>query len=134
MSDRAYRLIFGALLLISLSFDLNYLIYGLIVLSLFEGITNWRIPKLVSQLRAGSGQAHAAIVSANLLPVETPCRFNYEAERVLRFIMAILLFVTTVLFYDQLWFFPWFMGFAIFGAGASGVCPMLLATKWLGFK
>ncbi len=28
MSDRAYRLIFGALLLLSLSFDLNYVIYG----------------------------------------------------------------------------------------------------------
>ncbi|BBP02122.1 hypothetical protein [Sulfuriferula nivalis] len=134
MSDRAYRLIFGALLLISLSFDLNYLIYGLIVLSLFEGITNWRIPKLVSRLRAGSGPAYAAMVNANLLPIELPCRFNCEAERVWRFVVALVLFITTVLFYEQLWFFPWFMGFAIFGAGVSGICPLLLAIKWLGFK
>ena len=36
--------------------------------------------------------------------------------------------------YDMLWFFPWFMGFAILGAGASGVCPVLLGLKYIGFR
>lgn len=128
MSDRAYRLIFGALLLISLSFDFNYVIYGLIGLSLLEGITNRRVPYLVSPFRARN-MAHV-----DLSPIDMPCRFSFEAERVLRFIVAIVLFITTVLFYEQLWFFPWFMGFAIFGAGMSGICPLLMAIKWLGFK
>jgi hypothetical protein len=35
---------------------------------------------------------------------------------------------------EVLWFIPWFMGFAIMGAGASGVCPMILFLKWVGFK
>jgi hypothetical protein len=35
---------------------------------------------------------------------------------------------------DVLWFFPWFMGFAIMGAGASGICPVLLGLRWAGFK
>ena len=26
------------------------------------------------------------------------------------------------------------MGFAILGAGVSGVCPILLGTKWVGFR
>jgi hypothetical protein len=26
------------------------------------------------------------------------------------------------------------MGFAIFGAGLSGVCPVLLAIRWTGFR
>lgn len=132
MSDRAYRLIFGALLLLALSFDLNYVIYFLIGLSLFEGITNWRVPRLVTRLRAHKTGTVQPDVS--FTPVNTPFRFSFEAERVWRFVVAIVLFVTSVLFYEQLWFFPWFMGFAIFGAGASGICPMFMAIKWLGFK
>ena len=132
MNERAYRLIFGALLLISLSFDLNYVIYFLIGLSLFEGITNWRVPRLVTQLRAHkTGMVQP---DASFTPVNAPFRFGFEAERVWRFVVAIVLLVTSVLFYEQLWFFPWFMGFAIFGAGASGICPMFMAIKWLGFK
>ena len=56
-----------------------------------------------------------------------------EAEQAWRLVVGLLLDVTFY-FYDQLWFFPWFMGFAIFGAGLSGVCPVLLAIRWIGFK
>jgi hypothetical protein len=130
MSDRAYRLIFGALLLISLSFDFNYVIYVLIGLSLLEGVTNRRVPYLVSQFSA----RHVHTSNNHLTSIDMSRGFSFEAERVWRLVVAVVLFITSVLFYEQLWFFPWFMAFAILGAGVSGICPMLMAIKWLGFK
>lgn len=132
MSDRTYRLILGALLLISLYFDLNYLMYALIAILFLEGVTNWRIPLLVRKLRGDS--AAAPETDKNLAPIQSNYRFNIEAERVWRLIVSLMLLVTYVLFYAQLWFFPWFMGFAIFGAGASGVCPALIGVKWIGCR
>ena len=35
---------------------------------------------------------------------------------------------------EVIWLIPWFMGFAIMGAGVSGVCPGLLLMRWVGFK
>ena len=132
MTDRIYRTIAGLLLLIGLFFDSAILIYALVVMMLFEGITNLRIPKLVCKIRN--------CVSSRNTPMEyvpetgnVNYRFNFEAERMWRLVVACLLFVTFY-FYEHLWFFPWFMGFAIFGAGISGVCPVLLAIRWVGFK
>ena len=36
--------------------------------------------------------------------------------------------------YEVLWFIPWFLAFAIIGAGASGICPVLVGLRWAGFK
>jgi len=35
---------------------------------------------------------------------------------------------------DFLWLLPWFVGFALIGAGLSGICPMVLALRWLGLR
>lgn len=126
MSDRTYRLILGALLLVALYFEIGNLMYFLIGVLFFEGITNLRIPILVSKL-----QSHASAESI-LAPNQQCRRFSFDAERAWRLIVGLILLVTYVLFYDMLWFFPWFMGFAIFGAGVSGVCPVLIAVKWAG--
>ena len=132
MSDRTYRLILGALLLMSLYFELNYLMYSLIAILFLEGITNWRIPLLVQKIRGTSSAIDES--NDNLAPLNRDYRFNFEAERAWRLVVASMLLITFVLFYGMLWFFPWFMGFAIFGAGASGVCPVLIGIKWLGCK
>lgn len=130
MKDRTYRLLLGALLLISLYFDLHYLILALIAILLLEGISNRRIPLLVTKLRG------SAIAETNNSPAPGPqnYRFNVEAERVWRLVVGSMLLLTYVLFYEQVWFFPWFMGFAIFGAGISNICPVLIGIKWVGFK
>ena len=133
MNDRSYRLVFGALLLLALYFDFSYFIYFAIVLLSVEGVTNWRIPLLIQKMRG----ANATVPDANhnnLAPFKHNHRFNFEAERAWRLVSAFMLLITYVLFYDTLWFFPWFMGFALFGAGASGVCPLLSGIKWVGFK
>ena len=69
-------------------------------------------------------------VSSELLP---NARFNIESERVWRILVGLFLVVGYSLV-EALWFFPWFMGFAIFGAGISGVCPVLIAVRYIGFK
>ncbi len=51
MTERTFRIILGAILLAALYFDWRLVIYGYIVVLTFEGITNWRIPTLVSRLQ-----------------------------------------------------------------------------------
>ena len=128
MSDRTYRLILGALLLVSLYLEIDYLMYFLIGMLFFEGATNLRVPLLLRRLQGES----AAV--GDPAPTQRTTRFNLEGERAWRLIVGLMLFITYLLFYDTMWFFPWFMGFAIFGAGASGVCPVLIGVKWAGCR
>jgi hypothetical protein len=127
MTDRNYRLLFGLAILVALYFDLTYLMYGLIGLTLVEGITNWRLPLLASRLTHKPG--------ADVLPME-PFDFKWplHEERAWRLMVAFMLLLTAVIFNDVAWFLPWFMGFAIFGAGVSGVCPMLLGVRYAGCR
>jgi hypothetical protein len=130
VSNRFYRLLFGIALLLSLYFDLHTVIYGLIALALFEAITNLRIPRLISRLRTG----HDGDPCEGSLGIQFKTRTAFEAERGWRLTIALLLIVSLLFYPKALWFFPWFMGFALIGAGISGVCPMLLALKWAGLN
>jgi len=129
MTERTFRIILGAILLAALYFDWRLVIYGYIVVLAFEGITNWRIPTLVSRL-----QGNPAAGSACTLSPGDQARFNFEAERALRLVVAAFLIVSYILFNKELWFFPWFIGFALFGAGLSGICPMVMGFRWAGFR
>ena len=130
MSNRFYRLLFGIALLVSLYFDLHTVIYGLIGLALFEAVTNLRIPRLISRMRTGEdGDPYEGS-----LGIAFHARTAFEAERGWRMAVALMLVVSLLVYPKTLWFFPWFMGFAIMGAGISGVCPVFLALKWAGLK
>ena len=129
MTERTLRIIIGLLILVALYFELPELMIGLIVFMLFEGITNWRLPILLRKLQ-GEGNFQLSQFS----DPEQKSKFSIEAERVMRFAAAALLVITYFIFNEQLWFFPWFMGFAFLGAGISGVCPMLIGFKSLGFR
>jgi hypothetical protein len=126
MTESNFRIILGGLLLGGLYFDLSALVWSLIGISAFQGVTNWRIPVLVSRLRYGqsvpSGRDRAT------------CRLDFEAERMLSLLIAVFLIPTFGPWNTQLWIVPWFIGFALFGAGLSGICPMVLGLKWLGFR
>jgi hypothetical protein len=129
MTERTFRIILGAILLAALYFDWRLVIYGYIVVLTFEGITNWRIPTLVSRL-----QGNPDVGSACALSPGDKARLNFEAERALRLVVAAFLVVSYILFNKELWFFPWFIGFALFGAGLSGICPMVMGFRWVGFR
>ena len=130
MTERTFRIFLGAVLLAALYFELPMVVYGYIVVLLFEAITNWRIPILVSRL---SGRENLTNNECALSPGDNS-RINFEAERVLRLVVAGFLIISFVIFNKDLWFFPWFIGFALFGAGLSGICPMVMGFRWLGFR
>ena len=127
MTDRNYRLLLGLAILIVLYFDLTYAMYGLIGLLFMEGIMNWRIPLLVNRFRQQLG--------ADALRME-PLDFKWpiHEERAWRLTVGFMLVLTFLIFNEIAWFLPWFMGFAIFGAGVSGVCPVLLGLHFVGCR
>jgi hypothetical protein len=132
MTERSFRIILGALLLIALYFDLALLVWTVIGILVFQGITNWRIPMLVSRLRYGPGaRLHRCCANS---PDSAPARIDFESERVLCLLVALILIPTFGPWNAQFWIVPWFIGFALFGAGLSGICPMVLGLKRLGFR
>ncbi len=134
MSDRSYRLILGALLLAALYSNQKGVIFGLIVMLTIEGVSNRRIPQILTALRAKTRFASAIAPAHPLPPKRRGTRFHFEAERAWRLIAALLLLIGILGFNGVLWFLPWFMGFGMLGAGVSGVCPMLITVEWIGFR
>ena len=128
MSERAFRFILGAALMLLLFFQQEKAIYVYIGILLFEGITNLRVPLLVSRLRFG-----ATYNGKQPLP-EGKTTIPFDAERMLRLIVAAFLIVSYVMFREQVWFFPWFIGFMLFMAGMTNICPMTMGLRWVGFR
>ncbi len=57
---------------------------------LFEGITNWRIPKIVSKLRKQPVIPQQPELDT-LQPIHARYRINFEAERAIRLTLAVVL-------------------------------------------
>lgn len=131
MSDRFYLFTVGSYILTALYLEINVMIYALVVVLLIESIFGFTIPLLTQKIRGVE-------VESRLLQYTKPGKFNFEALRVLRMFLGIVLFASYLAVHEynieMLWFFPWFFGFAVLGAGVSGVCPLYLVIRWLGFK
>ncbi|MDH5570231.1 MAG: DUF2892 domain-containing protein [Gammaproteobacteria bacterium] len=132
MSESTYRMILGGSLILGLYFDLNYYLYVLVAVLMLESVSNILVPELFCLL------ANTIVLDGKKFEyTKDPCKpeykININAERAWRFLVGFCVAIS-LYFYQQLWFFPWFMGFAIFGAGISGVCPMLLILRYIGFK
>lgn len=128
MTERVFRFIVGAWLLVALYFNLSGAVFALIGVLVVEGLTNQRVPAIVARLRGVeiANDRCASRVAAG--------RFAFEAERALRLIFATLLIVSYVVLHDTLWVLPWVIGFGLVGAGLSGVCPMVLSLRALGLR
>lgn len=131
MSERLFLFLVGAYILIALYLGMDSMIYMLSLWLLFEAITDIRLTTLSQNLMKQT-------VPAGLIVFQTHQRFNFDAIRAWRITVAVLLSGSLLLLkeynIDFVWFIPWFMGFAIMGAGASSVCPVLLFIRWIGFK
>ncbi len=131
MSERLYLFFVGVFILIALYFEVDVMIYLLCLLLFIEGITNFRLTTLTQKLM------HVT-VPVGLVSFQTHQRFEFDALRAWRITVAAMLggsfFLLREYGLEVVWFFPWFMGFAIMGAGASSVCPVLLFIRWIGFK
>jgi len=129
MSERIFRIILGTLLLILLALNTTEGMYAFMGLVLFEGITNWRIPILVSKARFGD----------NYMEHVNPCggektAIPFEAERMLRLVVLALLIITHIFYNELLWWFPWFIGIMLITAGLTGICPMVMTLRAIGFR
>ena len=131
MNERSYLFLVGLFILTSLYFDMDMMIYGLSAFMVFEGLTNWRLTTALQKVRK-------ITLETGLVAFQTKNRFDIDGLRAWRVLVAVVLTSSYVWLHqynvDFLWFFPWFMGFAIMGAGASSMCPMLMALRWIGFR
>ena len=132
MSDRLYRFLFGAVLLVALYFSWHKVVLGLLAMLVLEGLSNARLPWVVTCARIKIFGDH----SCPRLDMSSShsCRFQFEAERAWRLLAALMLAIGIGNYRDVFWFLPWFLGFGMLGAGLSGVCPMLITARWLGFR
>jgi archaellum biogenesis protein FlaJ (TadC family) len=128
MTERSFRLVIGIWLVVALLIAQPIASYVLIGVLLFEGITNWRVPMLMARF-AGDRGAVAAPVSE-----QSASSIPFEAERALRLIIVAFLGMSMFLVPELLWWLPWFIAFALVGAGMSGICPMVLALRWVGMR
>ena len=86
------------------------------------------MPALINRVRSPDQLANS---SDGLNP---NARVSFEAERGLRLIVIVLILIPMNSDIEFLWMLPWFVGFALIGAGLSGICPMVLALRWLGLR
>jgi hypothetical protein len=131
VSERLYLFLVGAFILLGLYLANNYLSHGLSLLLLLEGISGIRLTRLIQKAR------HVSL-DTDMIISETGARFGIDGLSAWRVFVAIVLLLSYVLIheygYEMLWFIPWFMGFAIMGAGATRVCPVLSGLHRVGFK
>lgn len=130
MTDRHFRLFFGIVLLALLYLDEIQGIGFLVAFLLFEGVTNWRFPLIARRVRGDNDDT----ASVHTLTLSAPAKIPFDAERALRLVMALILILSVYLFPESVWWMAWFVGFAVLGAGVSGVCPMLTSLRMLGFR
>jgi len=127
MSERTFRLIQGIYLILFLSLDLSMFIYAIIITMGLEGLTNWRIPRIVSRLRYGKQAQFQSVRNDGV-------RFNLDSEQMQRLAMAIFLLLTYIVFPGVGWYGPWFLGFLLIMAGLTNICPMVIFMRWIGCK
>ena len=131
MSDRIYLFFVGLSILTALYLGSEIMLYIVVAILFVEGIFGWTIPWLLQKIRKVEFES-------GLFQYSKPARFNFEAFRMLRIVLASVVVASYIAVHEynieMLWFFPWFVGFAVLGAGVSGVCPIYLSIRWLGFK
>ena len=132
MSERIFRLIIGSAILLASFFQLNYALWGISAYLAFEGVTGLRATLLISRFRYG--EQYMDKMAMHLGAELKTARINFAAERLLRIVVASIIFVTTYWFQELLWFVPYFVGIMLFAAGLSNICPMFLVFRWVGFK
>ncbi|MHB8744575.1 MAG: hypothetical protein ACYC9L_15835 [Sulfuricaulis sp.] len=128
--QRLYMFLIGSVLLLALYFELSGLLYTLAALVILEAVTNISAVKLLIKL---TGTSASNVCNTNSPNTIGTSRFNFDAERAWQLSMGPMLIIS-YLFGNTVWFIPWFIGFAIIGAGLSGVCPWLIALRAIGFK
>jgi len=129
MTENTYRLLLGSALFLTLYIDSKTLAYVLIVMALFEGITNLRVNILISKLlNKTSGRAIPQE------PESSTYRFNIAAERVQRVFIGIVFYLIYFIAPHEFWMLNWLFALALILSGIVMFCPVVALFRYLGFR
>ena len=134
MTERSWRFVFGILCLIFLTFEYYNAIYVIVAIAVFEGITNLRLPIILSKLSFMNKNSHFMIQDTMAIKPANRKTIAFEAQRMFRLSVAIAIAIPLLLYPETLWFLPWFTGIMLTMSGITGICPMMLLLQWAGFK
>ncbi len=127
MTERGFRIILGLWLIVGLYFNSVEIIYALMAMLILEGVTNCNVPLLVCKVRFGAKHPGCEKKLAT-------SKIPFEAERALRFIVVLFISLPFIPGLEFLWWLPWFIGFALIGAGFSGICPLVISLRYIGLR
>lgn len=128
MTERIYRLVIGIILILFLYLDRQYLYFAFLGLLAFEGITNLRIPRLISRLRYGPRYPD------HMDPAILDFKINFEAERAMRLVFGSLLAIALFALPPALDPVAWLLAVALALSGLVNVCPSVILFRALGFR
>ena len=127
MSERVWRFVQGSYLLTAMAIESDLAVMVFLGVTLFEGLTNLRIPKLYNKFVKGVSTSQQAGINQH-------ARIPFEAEQLMRLTAFTLMYFSYFQFPEITWFFPWFFGVMLVLAGISKVCPMVLMFRFVGFR
>lgn len=135
MTERTYRFVLGALLwsalIVSAINESLIPIYAFVGLVSFEGVTNLRIPGIISRIRYGKKQPG---IDEPVQPSHRSIFNTIEAERALRVIISLFVVGSFYIIPDLIWFLPWFVAGMLILAGITNICPMIMFLRWAGLR
>ncbi len=143
MTERTFRIFLGAGLFLLLyiaaingNTDLILYYIGLLV---FEGVTNWQLPKILTAVK--NKVSHNEFIEEDSIGDKTAAkhrvssaRIPFEAERAMRLVVALILIIPLFFSAESLWIIPWFVASMLLLAGLTNICPMVMFFRWLGFR
>lgn len=134
MSERVFRLIMGGMLFIALTsamiLESQMPVHIVLSILAFEAITNWRIPIIITRLRYG--EAYKKYIDE---PVPTNRLLSrLEAERMLRIVVIVFVFLPNIISFQYIEFLPWFVATALVLAGVTNICPMVMSLRSFGMR
>ena len=133
IQETRLALLVGGLMLAALTFDSLAVHYGLIALLGLEGLTPVRPTARLCQ-RSWSRRRGYWWVDMGEDTAQPALRRLLSAERAWRLTIVATL-VGGLYFPDgALWYLPWFLAFAMLGAGVSRVCPIFTSFKLAGLR
>jgi len=127
MTERTYRFVLGAALTLLLYLHIESLQYVYVGVLLWEALTGFRVPLMVSRLRYGADYNDAQRDS-------TAHRFQFEAERGMRVVFAAVMITGFFVVPTDYWFINWLVAIALFLSGLVNFCPMVTVLRWIGFR
>ena len=127
MTERTYRFVLGTALTLLLYFHIEPLQYVYIGVLLWEALSGFRIPQMVSRVRYGADYNDGPSDA-------THYRFAFESERGMRVVFAAVMILAFFVVSPDYWFISWLVAMMLFLSGLVNFCPMVTMLRWIGFR